>query len=546
MQSSATYNNFTGNNVYGNDNNGFFIQAQFNTVSGNNITGNGLIGIGMGTSASNNNISGNKLEDNGGSGSSAGISVAGNTNSIVNNDITDSSGSGSAIAIISGGTSNYISGNRYSGVGAAGVSDLGTTTIFSGQITTAAQILLSSSSIIKANANSGITGTATATNSATLTGSGTLFTTQLQVGDRITVSGQQRTVTVIGGALSLTVDSIFTGTVSGAITRQPAALVVTTSAGTPTLTVNDTGNVTATGTYNSNTFTSNALTFGAASTATISSAATYGLNLTGSADSVWKTATTGTITIQAVSTDTQMILDNSGANYKTITVGMSNSTATLLVLDTKTTSGDPTGGTAGGMYYNSNTSQFRCYQAGTWKNCLGTLAATNIAVDTLNTTTGSDFATKYSIAANSCTPGRVFKITAQGTFGTKNAAGQLLTIKMSLIEPIGVTRIDLATSGAVTLTANLINSPIRLEGQITCITNSASGEVEANGVLRVFSNTNTLIASGEILMANTAKVTGIDFTKAQEIKIRSEWGASDVNNTVTFRQILIEDLGNDR
>ncbi|HEV7453996.1 MAG TPA: hypothetical protein VGO07_01935 [Candidatus Saccharimonadales bacterium] len=57
-----------------------------------------------------------------------------------------------------------------------------------------------------------------------------------------------------------------------------------------------------------------------------------------------------------------------------VTIGTSDTTGTLLVLDTKTTSGDPTG-VAGGMYYNSNLGEFRCYEgdtatAGYWRNCI--------------------------------------------------------------------------------------------------------------------------------------------------------------------------------
>ena len=43
----------------------------------------------------------------------------------------------------------------------------------------------------------------------------------------------------------------------------------------------------------------------------------------------------------------------------------------LLVLDYKNTSGDPTG-VNGAMYYNSNTSKFRCYENSEWKDCITT------------------------------------------------------------------------------------------------------------------------------------------------------------------------------
>jgi hypothetical protein len=45
-----------------------------------------------------------------------------------------------------------------------------------------------------------------------------------------------------------------------------------------------------------------------------------------------------------------------------------DSTGTVLVLDDKNTSGDPTG-VNGAMYYNSNMGKFRCYENGIWTNC---------------------------------------------------------------------------------------------------------------------------------------------------------------------------------
>jgi parallel beta-helix repeat protein len=54
-----------------------------------------------------------------------------------------------------------------------------------------------------------------------------------------------------------------------------------------------------------------------------------------------------------------------------LTIGTSNTTGTLLVLDTKTNAGDPTG-VNGAMYYNSNDGKFRCYENAAWKDCIAT------------------------------------------------------------------------------------------------------------------------------------------------------------------------------
>jgi hypothetical protein len=52
-----------------------------------------------------------------------------------------------------------------------------------------------------------------------------------------------------------------------------------------------------------------------------------------------------------------------------------DTTGALLVLDTKTSSGDPTG-VDGAMYYNSSTGAFRCYQYDGWRDCLQTPRST--------------------------------------------------------------------------------------------------------------------------------------------------------------------------
>ena len=57
---------------------------------------------------------------------------------------------------------------------------------------------------------------------------------------------------------------------------------------------------------------------------------------------------------------------NSGGN---VSIGAADATATLLVVDTKNTAGDPAG-TNGAMYYNSVLQKFRCYENGVWTDCI--------------------------------------------------------------------------------------------------------------------------------------------------------------------------------
>ena len=125
--------------------------------------------------------------------------------------------------------------------------------------------------------------------------------------------------------------------------------------------VDASGNVTA-GTYNSNTFTSSSLQFGAAATAAIQSAGGQALNITGNAASTWSTST-GNLTVQAASSL------NLKATSGNVVIGTSDTTGTLLVVDTKTSAGDPAG-SDGAIYYNSNSGNFRCFQGGVWTNCI--------------------------------------------------------------------------------------------------------------------------------------------------------------------------------
>lgn len=64
-------------------------------------------------------------------------------------------------------------------------------------------------------------------------------------------------------------------------------------------------------------------------------------------------------------------LFNVSTTTSQITIGTSDTTGALLVLDVKTDTGDPAG-TNGAMYYNANANKFRCYQAGAWTDCVST------------------------------------------------------------------------------------------------------------------------------------------------------------------------------
>jgi parallel beta-helix repeat protein len=85
-----------------------------------------------------------------------------------------------------------------------------------------------------------------------------------------------------------------------------------------------------------------------------------------------------------------------------IDIGVSNTTGTILVLDTKTDATDPAGAN-GAMYYNSGMGNFRCYEAGAWKDCITALPilATKSADQAITSTTPADVSNmSFSLAAN--------------------------------------------------------------------------------------------------------------------------------------------------
>ncbi|MFZ3012059.1 MAG: hypothetical protein WA060_03665, partial [Minisyncoccia bacterium] len=98
--------------------------------------------------------------------------------------------------------------------------------------------------IVKNAAGTTLTGTADPTASTTLLGTGTLFLSELSIGDQITINGEQRFITAIASNTSLTVSQAFTDTASASVTKQPAIFASVLSAGTVGPVINAVGQIT--------------------------------------------------------------------------------------------------------------------------------------------------------------------------------------------------------------------------------------------------------------------------------------------------------------
>ena len=216
-----------------------------------------------------------------------------------------------------------------------------------------------------------------------------------------------------------------------------------------------------------------------------------------------------------------------------ISIGTADTTGTLLVLDTKTNAGDPTG-VNGAMYYNSNSDTFRCYENDQWRNCVGGLVYANTSVtgnSVSNTTTETNFASNYSIPADECQPGRVYRVTARGVFTSHSSPGTI-TMRVKL----GTTTVG--STPAFTPIGFASTYGWETQFNITCITTGGSGSVEGQGWAKFQS---TATAAQDLSMANSSTVT-IDTTSSQTLQLSAQWGSAFVSNNITLRQLVLEAL----
>jgi hypothetical protein len=177
--------------------------------------------------------------------------------------------------------------------------------------------------------------------------------------------------------------------------------------------------------------------------------------LTNSGQATFKNTTNSVTAFQIQNTSGTALLTADTSNDR-IYIGntSADATGTTLVLDTKNTAGDPTG-TNGAMYYNSNTSKFRCYESGGWKDCI-TGAPTNAILNGGNSfgstmTIGTNDSQSLSLETNNQTQltiasggATTFKnsVDSDNAFRIQNAAGQDVLNVSSLDSTVTITGSD--------------------------------------------------------------------------------------------------------
>jgi len=169
-----------------------------------------------------------------------------------------------------------------------------------------------------------------------------------------------------------------------------------------------------------------------------------------------------------------------------ITLGTSNATGTLLVLDTKTGAGDPAGSN-GSMYYNSNSNKFRCFENSAWKDC--DTAGTQTLQTAYNG--GSSILATSSIALSSTSTNDLLTLTKSGT-------GNALTISntSSGYDILGSgSTWSISKTGILSTSGNLVTTGA---GSITSagILTAQNGLTMATGALNLTATSGALTLSG--------------------------------------------------
>ncbi len=431
----ADYVTITGNNVVGNSSNGIVISSTNNsTISGNAIYSTSAAAGLYVNSSDYNNITGNNIFDSGGATTNSGIHILNDSdyNNVTGNYIADSSCTTSCYAIYivdSTMDANYLADNRYlttAGTNQAYINDAGTNTRYASQAV-AGNTLQSGSSIVKALATSVLSGSIDPTASTSVTGVSTKFTTELQVGDRITVTGETRTVTVITSDTALTVDTAFSDNANDtSVDRLPAAFAVKDSSGTNQVVVQDNGNVTLTANLTVN------------GSTTIGDAVTDSLTVT-----------------SAIQGTNALVFDGSTDNTNEITLAVTDPGADFTITLPAATGTVPlqtSNFTTNGVLYATGNNTVLSTVAGLTGECLIGNTGSTPSWGACGTTSGYIIQVPGSTAQNTITPtaASVVGLTVNGTSGT--AATAVNIVQTGAAASLAVSNSNASTTSIATIT----------------------------------------------------------------------------------------------
>lgn len=227
------------------------------------------------------------------------------------------------------------------------------------------------------------------------------------------------------------------------------------------------------------------------------------------------------------------VVDTSG-NKVLIGNPTGDTTGTLLVLDTKTDAGDPTGQN-GGMYYNSNTNKFRCYQNGAWTDCIGAGSAG------INNSTSQQTANYNIISAASGSTAAQIQGAANGTVPVLIVKGSstpgVNASIMELQDSSAVVQVKVDSTGKTTFSKDvLVNNPTSTSAFV--VQGGSNAFVTVNTSASKFYIGNPTDCGGRFCVTNTVTGSaGSTYTNSLNNTIASVSGAS----TFIGQEIVVDD-----
>jgi hypothetical protein len=230
------------------------------------------------------------------------------------------------------------------------------------------------------------------------------------------------------------------------------------------------------------------------STGAVAQTINMGTNATASSTTtvaIGSTVGTSTTTIQGGTGNVNLL------SADLIQVGVSDTTATLFVLDTKTSSGDPTG-VDGAMYYNSNSGKFRCKQAGAWSDCV---AASGGFVSLQNAYTNSTGGTTSEVILDS-TRGPL-DVQDRSTSNGGTLGGNLLNLR--------ATAANDSTAGSIVFSVgNTGNTTVAGNLSLTAAANRYISNPQGGSNSESFGNNATSSSDRTVVVGNSASATNND------------------------------------
>jgi len=255
--------------------------------------------------------------------------------------------------------------------------------------------------------------------------------------------------------------------------------------------------------------------------------------------SVFKVDGVGTVTANALTTNTinssvgnlvfQPAGDLTTASVQIGAGGGGSTTPDLLVLDAKSTGGDPVGGTNGAMYYNASSGLFRIYESGAWKTlCNKTDAAcgagSGSALSAVTAATGGNSISSGDNAQVwgwSLTTAAKTALTINEASASINGAGNqslldITTLSGSTASPLRVTSagsantiFNLASTGDFVIQDNGTPFASFLDDGTVSITSLSTPTLTINSeAFSDFTGTGLSFSGGSLNLANTAVSPG--------------------------------------